>query len=284
MNDESSSSSAAKHVSFSALVDVIEDSAIEYVDLPPIIFESFDESDPEMSFTELTESSISDRYYETQQSLSEINTTERENHYNNFGDKSLTSMSFNDLYDSCGPMKNSSESLEEISAAAAPTVLPTVYNQVDLDSQSPENDNAVAVDDAKDNDDDSSLKPEAAPWYCGIMGILSSMLGMFGICFHCLSTQRTADAEDVVALTHVSATANHGFFIPSLLSDGGAAYITYVVPNISKCMHHDSVLLPFCSFEFSHWFTSLSYLPVRHKSIPWPSPHLRMPHRHVPQE
>jgi hypothetical protein len=230
MNDESSSSSTAKHVSFSALVDVIEDSAFEYVDLPPIIFESFDESDSVMSFTELTESSISDRYYETQQSLSEITAIERENQFHSFGDKSLTSMSFNDLYDSCGPMKDSSESLEEIQA-----VLPKVYNQADLDSHKNEKDTAMDVDDNNDDDDDTYPKNEPTPWYCVFFGILSSMSGVLGIflhCLHCLGSQRTADTDDGMALTHMSAAANKGFFIPSLIPDGGATYITYVVRSI----------------------------------------------------
>jgi hypothetical protein len=206
---------------------VIEDSAFEYVDLPPIIFESFDESDSEMSFTDLTESSISDRFYDTQQSLSEINAMEGENRYSGFGEKSLTSMSFNELYESCGPMRDSSESLEDMAA-----FIPAVYNEADLNSQNNNTDDRKAVDHENyddDDDDDTCSKPQDAPWYCCLFGMLSSTLGVFGMFLHCLSSQRSADTEDVVAATHISATANKGFFISSLVPDGGAIYITYVL-------------------------------------------------------
>ena len=76
MNNDSSNSSTAKHVLFCELVDVIEDSAFEYVELPPIIYETLDESDSVMSFTALTESSVSDSYYET---LPELQAIDREN-------------------------------------------------------------------------------------------------------------------------------------------------------------------------------------------------------------
>jgi hypothetical protein len=230
MNDESSRSSSTKHVSFSALVDVIEDSAFEYVDLPPIIFESFDESDSVMSFTDLTESSISDRYYEAQQSLSEITAMEKENKYSAFGETSLTSMSFNDLYDSSGPMKDSSVSLEEASAA-----VPAVYNQADLDKTQNDSNNAATVagdskndDDDDDDEEDKYPKHAGTPWYCCVLGMLSSMMGMIGMCFHCLNSQLSpTNTDDVAALTHVSAGTGNGFFLPALAADGGATYITY---------------------------------------------------------
>lgn len=225
MNDESSSSSA-KHVSFSDSVDVIEDSAFEYVELPPIIYESMNESDSVMSFTELTESSISDRYYETQQSLSELHVMDREN-YNNFGEKSLTSMSFNELYDSYGPLRNSSGSIEEVPAV----YVPTVYNHADLNTQS--NDGNNVVDDNDDDDDDTDdhhayPKPGPVSWLLGAWATLSSLMGVFGMCLNWFGDSKPVDTDDVVAITHVSAAGvfNKGFFIPSLLTDGGATYVT----------------------------------------------------------
>ena len=223
MNDESSSSS--KHVSFSNSVDVIEDSAFEYVDLPPIIFESLHESDSVMSFTELTESSVSDRFYETQQSLSEIRAMDRED-YSAFAEKSLRSMSFNELFDPYDPMGYSSESIEEVPAV----VVSTIYNYADLDTSQNTDGNNAGVDETPDDDnnDDANQKPGPTSWLCGVLGVISSLMGVFGICFRWCGGPKPIDTDDIVALSHMSTAGvfNKGFIIPSLLTDGGATYVT----------------------------------------------------------
>lgn len=101
MSDESTHlSSAPKRVSFFHSVQVIDDSAIEYVDLPPVLIETSNEDDSIMSFTELTESS--DMY---------------------FGE---ASMSMRDLY-------NTDDDLIIEQYAPVPAALPS-HHQSDLDT------------------------------------------------------------------------------------------------------------------------------------------------------
>ena len=229
MNDESTSSS--KHVSFSALVDVIEDSAFEYVELPPIIFESFNESDSIMSITDLTETSRSERFYEAQQSLSELNGTERPPEYYEYGEESLTSMSFHDLYDSYSPGKHS---IKEVPAIVVPT---NVYNEAELNTTQ-KNDTTAATgdDDGNDDDDhsdDTNLKQGWSSWFCGAFVMITSLAGMMGCLFTSISRFRNSavDAgDDTAAITHSSIAGTKGFLIPSLITaDGGATIITYVL-------------------------------------------------------
>ncbi len=220
MKDESSSSS--KHVSFSALVDVIEDSAFEYVDLPPIIFESFDESD--ISITDLTETSRSERFYEAQQSLSELNGTARPTEFYDYGEESQTSMSFYDFYDSYSPTK---QSIKEVPAIVVPT---NVYNEADLNTTQ-NNDTTAAAGDDENDSDDTNQKQGRASWFCGAFTMIASLAGMMGCLFNSMSRIRNSavDGDDTVAIIHSSIAGTKGFLIPSLITaDGGATVITYV--------------------------------------------------------
>ena len=94
MNEESANlSSAPKHVSFNHSVALIDDSGIEYVEsLPPIINETWNESDSTMSFTELTETS--DRYSNGAPQLAALD-GQKFIQYSNFGEMS---MSLDDFY------------------------------------------------------------------------------------------------------------------------------------------------------------------------------------------
>jgi hypothetical protein len=232
MNDESTTGSSSKHVSFSALVDVIEDSAFEYVDLPPIIFESFNESDSIMSITDLTETSRSERFYEAQQSLSELNGTERPTEYYEYGEESLTSMSFHDLYDSYSPGKHS---IKEVPAIVVPT---NVYNEADLNT-TPKNDTTAATgdDDGNDDDDhsdDTNLKQGWTSWFCGAFAMIASVAGMMGCLFTSICRRRYRGHHPLVnrrnerlshPVTHHSGRRRHYHYVRFMIIFEFEAYM-----------------------------------------------------------
>jgi hypothetical protein len=217
MNDNTESSgSSAKHVSFSQLVEIIDDSAFEYVDLPPIIFEAFGESDSTMSFTELTESSISDRYYEAQETSANNAASYEQQNYCAFGDGLPSSaLSFNDLHD-IEDCINHDEGIREVAilSPATPAAAPAVYNDADLVSQI---------------DDDSVPKQEASFFYrfMGVMSVFVSFSGAIGMLvnFFCSSDQPSHDDVIDIAVA-ASGTSNKGFMITSVTGDGGTTYVT----------------------------------------------------------
>jgi hypothetical protein len=205
MNEEATHlSSAPKHVSFNHSVEMIDDSGVEYVDLPPIIIETLNESDSMMSFTELTETS--DQYYDETPQLA---TLPREQQYSNFGE---ASMSFSDLYTSDDDYIDT----QDVPA----TVLPA-HDQ---------SDGTTPVDDDDDDDDDGPPEePADSSWmWLRFLAAFAAMSGAVGKIMHCFSSrQQPADNDDVAAgaMAHTG-TAGKGFLIPSLVPDGGVTYIT----------------------------------------------------------
>ena len=196
MNDESSNlSSAPKHVSFSQSVEMIYDSAIEYVDLPPVIIETLNESDSIMSFTELTETS--DQYYNENPQIQHAN----------FGE---ASMSLSDLY-------NTSD--DPIGAQDIPAPILPTHNR---------SDSGTPLDDDED-DPTSEPTPSSSLWmrYIGALATIGGAVGLFAHWF--TSKQQPTDSDDAIAIAMAgTGSTNKGFLIPSLFADGGSTYIRYV--------------------------------------------------------
>jgi hypothetical protein len=208
MNDytESSNSTSAKHVSFSQLVQVIDDSAFEYVDLPPIIYEPFNDSDSVMSITELTESTISDRYYDTNQFQPGRSSY----------DMNVGNISYDEINSEGG---RSEHRIHEENIKEVPAV--PIHNRDDLAS-------------------DDGLEQQSTNeggWISYLFGALGLVLvgvsivkaigclsGMF-----CSNHNLPADHDDAVAIAVGASTgANKGFILSSFVGDGGSTYITYV--------------------------------------------------------
>jgi hypothetical protein len=205
MNDESSNvSSAPKQVSFNESVQMIYDSAIEYVDLPPVIIETLNESDSIMSFTELTESS--DQYYNENPHMQ----------VTNFGE---TSMSFSDLY-------NGSD--DPIVAQDVPAAVLPPPNR--SDSGNPPD----------DDDDGPTQESTPSSFWMRHFGALATIAGAVRLLAHWFtSNQLPADSDDTNAIAMAAAgTTNKGFLIPSIFGNGGSTYISYVDSCCLKVKQH----------------------------------------------
>ena len=202
MNDASSNlSSAPKHVSFSHSVEMIDDSGVDYVDLPPVIIETMNESDSIMSFTELTETS--DQYYDEEPTMAALTQS------TNFGDRS---MSMSDLYTSSDDM---------IDAQDVPAAVLPVHNQSDLHDP--------RIDD--DDDGPTPAPTSSSSFWMRYLATLAAIGGAVGFIVHWVSSSQDepVDNEDAIAVVMATTgTMDKGFLIPSVTADGGATYITYV--------------------------------------------------------
>ena len=168
-------SSAPKHVSFSHSVQVIDDSAIEYVDLPPVLIETSYEDDSIMSFTELTESS--DMY---------------------FGE---ASMSMKDLY-------NMDDDLIIEQNAPVPAALPS-HHQSDLDTLLDDDD-----DDNDDSTSEPTSSSSFWLRLFAALTAIGGMVGCIGLWLS-RRQEHPVEPEDTVAIaTTATGAADKGFLIP----------------------------------------------------------------------
>jgi hypothetical protein len=202
--DNSNSSSGARHVSFRESVYVIAfEDENEYEDTPTIL-EILNESDSALSSSELPKSPSSENnYYESNEAPSII--TE----ILDLGEglQSLPNLS----YDNGGD-----KLFSEVPALTIPAM--QVYNDDVLDSYQ---------DEKQPESASWGSHLFASVWYMSFIASHAGILGCLSSCF-CSGQGAAVDRDDAVGAAAFALNADKSTVFTSLTGDGGATYVTYV--------------------------------------------------------
>jgi hypothetical protein len=202
--DDSNSSSGARHVSFRESVHVIAfEDENEYED-PPTIMKILNESDSALSSSELPKSPSSENnYYESNEAPS----IRAEDLDLGEGLQSLPNFSYDDGGDKL---------FSEVPAVTIPAM--QVYNDDDLDSYQ---------DDKQPESAGWGSHLFASVWCMSFIASCAGILGCLSSCF-CSGQGAAVDHDDAVGAAAFALNADKTIVFTSLTGDGGATYVTCV--------------------------------------------------------
>jgi hypothetical protein len=226
--DNSNSSSSARHVSFSELVHVIAFEDENGYEDPPTIMENLNESDSELSVSELSKSPSSEtKHYD----CNEAPSSKTEDLDLGEGLQSFPNLSYDDgscSEESININEFSDKLIREVPAVTIPAL--QVYNDDDLDSY--RNDKQL-------ESDGWGSRLFASFGYISFIASCAGILGCLSSCF-CLGQRSAVDYDDAVGSIAFALNADKSVVFTSLTGDGGATYVTYVC--IASFVQFETVL------------------------------------------